>query len=140
MRYLQQALLPDEVVRADAKMTRAVLIWPIVFTVITFGIALPITAIWFVLALIQRNTSDFAVTDRRLIVKFGLINRTSVEQRLSKIDAIIIRQGFWGRIFNYGSIVVTGSGWVGSRFGPLGNPMAFKMAIERAIDERNERQ
>ena len=134
MRYYKQALLPNEEVLAVAEMTKAVLIWPIVFTVITFGIFVPLTAIWFIIALIQRNTSDFAVTDRRLIVKYGLIRRTSIEQRLNKIDSIIIRQGFWGRLFNYGYVVATGSGLMGSKFGPLGDPMAFKMAIEKAID------
>ncbi|WP_161495051.1 PH domain-containing protein [Caulobacter sp. BP25] len=83
--------------------------------------------------------SDFAVTNKRLIAKFGFINRTTIEQRLNKVDTIIVNQGVLGRILNYGKIIVRGTGVSASPFGPIAQPLDFKRAIEEAIEATEAR-
>ncbi len=43
-------------------------------------------------------------------MKVGLIRRTSVEIVLNKIESIKVDQGITGRIFDYGSIAIVGTG------------------------------
>ena len=61
-------------------------------------------------AIIKRQSSDFAVTNKRVIMKVGVFSNRSVEILLNKIEAIAVHQSLGGRIFGYGDIVVTGSG------------------------------
>src|SRR3970282_1297220 len=64
-------------------------------------------------AWIERRTSEFAVTNKRVIVKIGWIRRRSDETLLTKIEGIEVIQGVWARMLNYGPIIITGTG--GSR-------------------------
>src|SRR5260221_530530 len=59
---------------------------------------------------LQRDKAEFAVTDRRIIIKLGILSVRSIELMLPKVEAIAVTQSMWGRMFGYGDIVVTGSG------------------------------
>lgn len=133
-RYIDQIIAGDEKVLFDAKVHWAIYIWPIFWTIVTFGFAIPITAVWFILALMYQLNSDFAVTNKRLVAKFGFISRTTIEQRLVKVDTIIVNQGILGRILDYGKVTVRGTGVSSSPFGPISQPLDFKRAIEAAIE------
>lgn len=54
--------------------------------------------------------SVYAVTNKRVIIKTGVISRRTVELVLAKCEGIQVVQGIAGRIFGYGSIVVTTGG------------------------------
>lgn len=64
-------------------------------------------------AFVNRKTSEFAVTNKRVVMKFGFIRRSSLEVLLTKIEGVSVDQGILGRILDYGTIVVGGTG--GSR-------------------------
>ena len=49
-------------------------------------------------ALITYKTSEYAVTDKRVLMKTGLIQRYSLELFLDKIEAIYVDQTILGRI------------------------------------------
>lgn len=89
----------------------------------------------FFRALIYYYNSDFVLTDRRVIAKFGLLSRTTSEQRLSKVESIHVYQSFLGRLLNYGNITVTGTGSSETRFGPMVDPVACKHALEEELDK-----
>src|SRR6185436_11524300 len=71
-----------------------------------FGVGL----IFLVIAFIKYKSTELAVTNKRIVAKFGFISRRSIELNLSKIEGITVDQGVLGRIFNYGSLVVSGTG------------------------------
>ena len=73
-----------------------------------------------------------AVTNRLVIHKSGLISRKTVELRLAKVETVSIDQGVNGRIFNYGNVIVTGSGSSGIVMKNVKNPLAFRASIEEA--------
>src|SRR5216110_2543860 len=50
-------------------------------------------------AYITRKTSEFAVTDRRVIIKVGWIRRRTLETMLGKVEGIGVDQGIAGRMF-----------------------------------------
>jgi uncharacterized membrane protein YdbT with pleckstrin-like domain len=76
--------------------------------------------------------SIYAVTNRRVIIKTGIISRRTVELVLAKCEGIQVMQGILGRIFGYGSIVVTTSGATNCYY-YVANPFRFKMEINKQI-------
>ena len=157
MSYYQKVLLPDEGVRAMGRLhwaiyLRAWLLFAIgaiagaTFLYLHYGAGtdsvIPsyiagAVAVLFLLAaffswqnaIIRRQTTEIVVTDRRIIFKEGFIRRRTMEMNLSKVETVDVIQGIWGRIFDYGSIVIRG---VGSSYEPLrmiSNPLALRTAI-----------
>jgi uncharacterized membrane protein YdbT with pleckstrin-like domain len=68
-------------------------------------------------ALIQRWTTEIAVTNRRIIVKRGLIWRQSMEMNLNKVESVYVAQSILGRLLNYGNVDVLGTEgfWLASK-------------------------
>jgi len=58
------------------------------------------------------QTTEFGVTNKRLIVKTGLIRRRTLELLLRQVEAIAVDQGLSGRLLGYGSVTLTGTGGV----------------------------
>lgn len=85
-------------------------------------------------AVIYYFTSDFVLTDRRVLSKFGFLSRTTSEQRLSKIESIHVHQSILGRILGYGRLTVTGTGSSTTTFSPMKDPLSCKRAIEAELD------
>ncbi len=77
----------------------------------------------------RRVTTEIAVTDRRVIYKRGLIRRYTIEINNDKIESVDVDQTVLGRIFNYGTVVIRGTG---SAIEPLCNiddPLHFRSYI-----------
>ena len=51
-------------------------------------------------------SSEYMVSNKRAYVKYGLISRRIAEARLEWITDIHIRQGIFGRFFNYGDVLL----------------------------------
>jgi len=85
-------------------------------------------------AFIKRQSSDFAVTNKRVLMKVGVFRTRSIELLLSKIEAISVDQSVMGRIFGYGDIVVTGSGGTKEPFSNIQSPLAFRRAVQSVTD------
>ncbi len=158
MSYYQKVLMPDESVRAMGRLHWAIYLraWflfvigaaaGVAFLYLHYGSGVEDNripsyiaggvAVLFLLAafiasqnaLIRRQTTEIVVTDRRIIFKEGFIRRRTMEMNLSKVETVDVIQGIWGRVFDYGSIVIRG---VGSSYEPLrmiANPLALRTAI-----------
>ncbi len=59
---------------------------------------------------IARRSSEFAVTNRRVIAKVGFLHSHSVEILLTKVEGITVDQDVLGNILNYGTIGIKGTG------------------------------
>jgi membrane protein YdbS with pleckstrin-like domain len=80
-------------------------------------------------AWLRRKATEIVVTDRRVIFKRGLLSRYTVEMNVSKIETVDVEQGLSGRIWDYGTLLIRGTG---SGFEPLegvGSPLAIRNAI-----------
>ena len=71
-------------------------------------------------------------TNRRVIIKTGVISRRTVELVLAKCEGVQVVQNVLGRIFGYGSIVVTTGGATNCYY-YVANPFLFKRAINMQI-------
>ena len=84
----------------------------------------------FVSPIIQRWTSEFAITNKRIVIKTGLISRQSLEINLSKVESINVEQTFFGRMLGYGTIVVRGTGGTQEPFPNISHPLMFRRRFQ----------
>ena len=85
--------------------------------------------VWFV-QWVKARTSEFAVTNKRVIIKVGLIRRDTLELLLSKVESIGVDQGITGRIAGCGSIVVVGTGGTREVFNNIASPLEFRKHVQ----------
>ena len=79
---------------------------------------------------IVRWSSEFVITNRRIIIKQGLISRRTFEMNLSKIESVNVDQSLMGRIFGYGSITIIGTGGTRESFHNIRKPLEFRKAFQ----------
>ncbi|HEX2831861.1 MAG TPA: PH domain-containing protein [Thermoanaerobaculia bacterium] len=79
---------------------------------------------------VQSWGSEFAVTNRRVLIKIGFIRRHTVELLLQKVEGIGVDQTLVGRMFDYGSIIVTGTGGTQERFNSIADPLEFRRQVQ----------
>ncbi len=96
-------------------------------------IGLGIAALMAIPVGISRRTSEFAVTNKRVIVKVGWIQRRSLETLLTKIEAIEVIQGIWGRMLDYGTIIIIGTGGTKEHFELIASPLVFRRKVQEQI-------
>ena len=97
------------------------------------GLAGIIALVVAIPAWVERRTSEFAVTNKRVIVKIGWIRRRSDETLLTKIEGIEVIQGIWARMLNYGTIIITGTGGSREPFTRIAAPLLFRRKVQEQI-------
>lgn len=91
--------------------------------------------IGFIVAFLRYKTTEFALTDKRVIGKYGIIRRNSLELVLGKVESIRVNQDIGGRILDYGTVIVTGSGGTHQLFPYIAAPMEMKKTINAILAE-----
>ena len=120
--FLLATLVPPAWLYLQRTWTDWVLIAPLVGLIVLLA------------AIVKRMSSDFAVTNKRVMMKTGIFNTRSVELLLNKIEAIAVNQTLAGRMLGYGHIVVTGSGGTGETFSDIQAPLEFRRAVQSVTD------
>lgn len=147
--YIQQVLIGGEVVKGEAKIS----IWSMLPLLAVSGflllialslliaeplgglLMLAVAAFPLLVAYIKFKTTELAITNKRVIAKFGFISRATVEINLAKVETLQVRQGLLGRIFNYGSLIVSGGGNPAAPIPGIANPMEFKRIATETLNE-----
>lgn len=80
-------------------------------------------------AWIRQVTTEVAVTNRRIIKKRGLIWRETAEMNMDKVESALVEQSLLGRVLNYGSIVIRGTGSGIEGLDEIADPLALRSAI-----------
>ncbi len=112
--------------------------WPSQLPLLILGIlTLPlIIGIYFIaLAIINVYSTELALTNKRVLAKFGFIRRSTIEINTSRIESISVNQGMIGRLFNYGSIVIQGTGGSQAPIPYINSPLQFRSHVNAHIDE-----
>lgn len=92
-------------------------------------IALVAGALQLLSAWIRRWSTEIAVTDRRVIFKTGLVSRRTVEMNMDKVESVDVTQDVFGRIFNYGTVLIRGTGASLEPLSTIATPLALRNAI-----------
>jgi uncharacterized membrane protein YdbT with pleckstrin-like domain len=85
-------------------------------------------------SVIQKNATEIAVTDRRVIIKTGMASRRSLEIMLAKVESIGIDETLMGRMLGYGTVVIHGTGGTPEPFRKIAHPSEFRMAVQQQVD------
>ena len=89
-----------------------------------------IIAFYISIEIIKRYVSEFAISNKRVISKLGLIRRDVEEMNLNSIESVNIKQGIVGRILNYGNIVISGRGASKVEFTDIDDPVVIRKKIK----------
>ncbi len=84
------------------------------------------------------TTTEFAVTNRRVIAKTGLLRTRTLEMLLSKIESIKVSQNVVGRLLGFGVVTVVGTGGTHERFAAIASPFAVRMRINQIIEAETQ--
>jgi membrane protein YdbS with pleckstrin-like domain len=95
---------------------------------------LVIAALLLVPPFLRRITNELALTNRRVIAKYGLLTLNSVDIKLEKIESISVHQGIFGRLLNYGTVVVTGTGSTHAIIPSISNPIIFRKLFDQTLE------
>jgi uncharacterized membrane protein YdbT with pleckstrin-like domain len=154
MSYVTRVLQPGERVVYDSKLhwvvfTRALLAAIVCLVLVAaamytadsqtqyLSLALWIAAAIFALlalasglrAFIRRATTEFAVTDHRVIYKIGLLGRHTLEMNRSKVESVDVDQSIAGRFLGYGTVIVRGTGGSLEPIRHVADPLRFRSYI-----------
>jgi uncharacterized membrane protein YdbT with pleckstrin-like domain len=124
MSYIEESLSAGEKVEGLFRLHwfawAPVALWALL--VITLPVALYVY--------LQLRFTELGVTNKRVILKRGVIGRQTEEMKVTSIETVEIDQGVLGRIFGYGTVKVTGRGISDVVFRGVDDPMAVKRRIE----------
>lgn len=138
--YIQQTLAKDETLIAEGKISK----WSLFHfycAAVLFGltlILLPISAALLLYAYLKIKSTEMGITSKRVIRKSGVIMRDTSEIRLSKVESVSVNQGFLGRMFGYGDVIISGSGGNSAVMKGVRHPLNFRGAVEMACEHRSE--
>ena len=131
--YVEGALVKDERIVHTGHIS----LWSMWHLIVLGLVLLPafgLGLIFLVIAYVRYKATELAVTTKRVIVKHGFIRRTTVEINLNKVESIQVDQGVLGRVFDFGTLVVAGTGASHAPITGIAAPMAFRKAFIEAQD------
>lgn len=137
--YIESTLIKNEKVI----YTGHVSLWSLAPSIIFGFIGLAFVGLGLILwiaAFIRYKTTEMAFTDKRVIAKFGFISRQTIELNISKVESIQVNQGILGRIFNYGTLIVSGAGNPQAPIPGISDPMAFRRSFMEYQDQAAQLQ
>jgi uncharacterized membrane protein YdbT with pleckstrin-like domain len=87
---------------------------------------------------LQRKATEMAVTNRRIVIKTGLVSRKTFEMLTSKVESIGVEEGLFGRMLGYGTVVVRGTGGTPEPFRNVAHPLEFRRQVQQQIEHREQ--
>jgi len=119
-KYINNNLIKDEYLVYETNYHWVLYFNNIILTLFTGGIY----------PLLVSKYSEFGITNKRLIIKTGILSRRTLELNLSKIESVNVNQSLLGRMLGYGSIGVIGTGGTKEYFVSIKNPLEFRRKFQ----------
>jgi uncharacterized membrane protein YdbT with pleckstrin-like domain len=154
MSYASKHLIPGETLVYQTRLHWIILFWHIVFAVLFLAapaiallyyyrqrtdveyiaaILVATAVIVICVGLIQRNATEMAVTNKRVLIKQGLFSRRTLELLLQKVESIAVEESLMGRILGYGTVIIRGTGGTPEPFRKMASPLIFRRHVEEQI-------
>jgi uncharacterized membrane protein YdbT with pleckstrin-like domain len=99
--------------------------------VVTVGLPIFFIACSVIAAAIMYRNSEFLITNRRVLIKVGLISRRTTEMFINKIESITVDQGIFGRLWDFGTVTIRGTGGSAQPFRMIAQPLEFRNHIQQ---------
>ena len=129
MSYIEESLSAGEKIEGLFKLHWTSWLWVwlwVLLAIPTLGLTLFVALYVF----LQLKYQERGVTNKRVILKKGIIGRKTEEMRLKSIETVEIDQGVFGRLLGFGTVKITGRGVSDFLFTGIDDPMAVKRTIE----------
>jgi uncharacterized membrane protein YdbT with pleckstrin-like domain len=128
--YIDESLIEGERILHRGRVSWWSEFWLVLLGLVTLVVVIGLAfLIW---AWVRVRSTEVAITNRRVIAKFGFIKRNTVEINLDKVEALKVEQGFWGRLLNYGTILISGAGTSVAPFPHIADPLVFRRKFMEA--------
>ena len=141
--YVESTLHPDEKVLYRAKLHWIIYVPGLVVAMFGFamtasqeeywetGRTLVVIGLVLILAqAIRQWTTEIVVTSRRIIWKIGLVSRQTFEMNLAQVESVILSQTVLGRLLNYGTVDVLGTGTHIEPLSQIDSPITLRNYIK----------
>lgn len=92
---------------------------------------LPLPAFIMVPPTLSYVSSELVVTDMRVLIKSGIVRRQTLEMFISKVESVAVDQGVLGRLFDYGTVSIRGTGGSQEPFEAIAHPLEFRNCVQR---------
>ena len=129
--------IDDSLVEGETLVHRAHISWWSQFWLVFLGILTLVVAVGLVFiiwAWVRVRSTELAITNRRIIAKFGFVKRHTVDSTLEKVEALKVEQGVCGRILTYGTIFISGSGSSVAPIPNIADPLVFRRKFMEATN------
>ncbi len=156
MSYIEKSLLDGETIVYQTRRHKIIFAYPVIWFVLSAvlfavktlqvfkseadmvflvfsGIFLAAAVIHALIIWIHYRCSEFGVTNQRVIVKEGFIKRNTIEVFLKRVESVKVNQSIWGRLLNFGTITVSGTGGVSDPFSMIRAPLEFKRQVQQQL-------
>jgi membrane protein YdbS with pleckstrin-like domain len=127
--YIEQSLSTGEQVEGLFKLHWFAWIPMVIWIILGFP-TLGLTWLLAIYEFLRLKFLEQGVTNKRVILKKGIISRKTEEMKLRSIETVEINQGIIGRIFGFGTIKISGRGISDVMFKGIDDPMSVKKQIE----------
>ena len=87
----------------------------------------------FLVGILKRKATEMVVTNKRVIVKTGIVDRRTIEILLSRIESVAVEEPALGRLLGYGTVIVRGTGGTPEVFEKIFRPLEFREQVQRQI-------
>lgn len=148
MGYIEQNLNSSETIVQKAAIHWGVFVMPVILLVlgIVFANSDGLVSLigWLILlvavvkafqAVALYLSTEMALTNQRVIGKYGVLRRFSIELSISKLETIKVDQSLIGRILNFGKVSVIGVGATKESFRFISNPVDFRNKVQNKMAE-----
>lgn len=128
MSYVTEHLRPGEKIILEARITP----WAVVGSLVWSWMFAFLPSLF---VLLRQMRTELGITNRRVIVKAGVLSSTTTETTLDKVQNVTFRQPMFGKIFNYGTVVIQSAAALGREglFG-VSNPTLVRDTILEQIE------
>lgn len=150
MSYLDRNLLPDERVLFRTKKSLIVFFYPVVWLIFSVFateymqkdmiLQMLIWAPWLLAAVLWGSAwlnyyfSEFAVTNKRVMMREGFFVRHSNEVRLATVSQVNVEQSLIGQMLNYGTVAINAFGAFDA-YPLIAKPFQFQQAVNEQLDQ-----
>lgn len=109
MSYVEKnCLVPNEKITLRVQKSKVFLFWAWFWGVLGCWLLL-VPIILAIRETIIFNTTEYIITDKKVIEKYGWISVKYDQMGIEKVENVTSRISFWGRLFNFGDVIIQGT-------------------------------
>src|SRR5262245_50076215 len=144
MQYVDQTLMQGEAVVHRARRHPLLFLRPAIVLFVSLGFSAfglwpvgailgPIGLIDLLITWVAWVSTEYAVTNMRVVMKRGVVQRQTSETLILKVESVDVRQGLLGQMLDFGDVVLHGTGGTAESFATIARPLEFRRHVQEQV-------